>query len=1103
MFKSLGIATVFSFILIFNLSQYLSAQENVKFSKLNVDNGLPQSSVTSILQDKKGFMWYGTMSGLNRYDGYGFKTYYFNPRDTNSLSESWITTIKDDESGVLWIGTRNGGLCEFYPQTERFIRHKHNVNNNNSISDNVVNCLLKDGKETLWIGTENGLNKYSTSTNTFEKFYNKQTNEQSLGNNFINCVFKDNVGDIWVGTGNAGLSKLNKTNNTFENYVYKTGSTELKEILGIADYKKDILVIATVNGLRFFNKLTKQFVEVKEISNTLKTQSITSIYKTNENELWCGAQHNISLCSLIKLNIPSGKETVYLPNDLSSDAISNERILTMFKDRSNVMWVGTHGKGLNYFSLDRSKFFHIKKTGVTSTGLLNEYVYSLFEDKDSSVWIGTSDVGISHYYPTKGKMEFEPLLPSLVRINAIAEAENNSLWIGANNRNNIGLVLFDKTSKNIKVFESKPNDEDYINDAHVKTILVDGDLVWIGTVFGGLNVYNTKTKKFKHYTYNEGNPTTISANEINDIYVDKSGILWVATREGVSVFDKKTKNFTRYKYDIKDTQSISNNYVLCITQDGSGNMWMGTSLGLNKFDVKTKKFKSYTINDGLPDNYIYAVLEDKDGFLWTSTNNGLSRFDIKTNTFKNFSTSDGLQSKEFNTHAFHKGKSGNMYFGGINGLNLFNPDSVKIRQLVPDIIVTSFKIFGKEMMLDTAITYKKNITLSYGQNFLSFEFASVDFLFPNKNEFACKMEGFDKEWIQLGNHHNISYSNLDPGNYVLKIKGTNNDGVWNNDGASIYITILPPFYKTVWFYILCIASVCFFAYALHKMRLRGLLKTQQVLEAQVKERTMEISLQKDEIETKNKDITDSIYYAKRIQSAMLPPLNFFKKNLVDSFVLYKPKDIISGDFFWAAKSVDGKIYVVTADCTGHGVPGALMSLIGSSKLNEIIIERKISNPAHILNQLRDEIITSLNPEGVETESQDGMDAVICCYDFENMLLEFACANNPLWIIRNNELIEFKPDKMPIGKHYSEKQPFTGHQFKLQSNDLVISLTDGYADQFGGEKGKKFKYKQLQELLLSICNQPLQSQKYMLEKSIDDWRGTLEQVDDILIVGIRI
>lgn len=1094
------------FILIFIPSIFFGQDDN-RFYKLGLENGLSQSSVTCAIQDKQGFLWFGTQSGLNKYDGYKFKTYYFNPRDTNSLSESRITSIFEDNDGYLWIGTRHSGLNRFNPRTEEFKRFTNNPSDPNSLSNNTINCIFQDQAGNFWIGTENGLNFFDKKSNAFKRFLKNDMDIKTISSNSVRNIFQDEEGNIWVGTDHAGLNCYIKKENNFTRYYYPDAVSDLKTVKHIFQYQKKMLVISTEDGLRSFDLGRKKFIDLlTDIpdSDIVKHAAIDGTYEETDGKFWCSiSQDKFTSSAIACIDLPNKKVNYLFHDKNNANSVSDERILTIIKDRAGIIWLGTNGKGINYFYPKGTKFFHLQKNDSKLDFLSGDYIYSIYEDVDTTVWIGTSECGLNHYNINSKKMEYYKDILLGKRITSIENAGNGNLWIGCNSNVNGSLFLFDKETKQFYPFESKPNSDYYLNDLHITRILKEKNKLWFGTANGGLNVLNLETNKFKHYIHYDQDPYSIIGNEINDIYRDKNGKLWIGSAMGLDLFNESTETFTHFLYNSKDSTSISNNCILCIKQTKNNDFWIGTAFGLNKYDSKTKSFVSYSIKDGLPDNYIYGILEDDAGNLWISTNNGISKFNPKNKTFKNFDVSDGLQSKEFNTHAFHKGNSGLMYFGGINGLNIFHPDSIKENKIIPSLLITSFKIFGNNYFTDTTISYKKHIIINYSQNFLSFEFASVDYLFPEKNEFACKMEGFDKDWIQLGHNHNVSYSNLDPGEYIFRVKGSNNDGIWNNEGTFLKITIRPPFYKTNWFYIVCVLLIIMGAYIFYKLRVRGLLKKQAILEKQVIERTSKIEKQKDEIEAKNKDITDSINYAKRIQNAILASDNYLTKNLPEHLVLYKPKDIISGDFYWVSKTAEGKIFVVTADCTGHGVPGAFMSLIGAAKLDEIILERKISDPAKVLDNLREEIIHSLNPEGSGFESQDGMDVVICCFDFEKMKLNFSCANNPLWLFRENKMIEFKPDKMPIGIYQGKTKPFTLQTLDLEKGDVVYTFTDGYADQFGGEKGKKFKYKHLQEVLQANIHLPMSEQKKNLDNTIENWRGNLEQVDDILVIGIKV
>jgi serine phosphatase RsbU (regulator of sigma subunit) len=406
------------------------------------------------------------------------------------------------------------------------------------------------------------------------------------------------------------------------------------------------------------------------------------------------------------------------------------------------------------------------------------------------------------------------------------------------------------------------------------------------------------------------------------------------------------------------------------------------------------------------------------------------------------------------------------------------------------------------------VSFVEELDLDYDQNFLSFDFVALHYAAPEKNQYAYMMENLDTKWNECGTTRTASYTNIPPGDYIFRVKASNCDGVWNNEGRIIFITIHPPWWATWWFRSLAVLALAAGIIGYFRYRTASLRRRQKELEQTVKERTAEVVAQKEEItvqkhmvEEKQKEIIDSINYAQRIQRALLASDKLLQENLGEHFVLFKPKDIVAGDFYWGTPT-EGKFMLITADCTGHGVPGAFMSLLNISKLNETIIEKKIIRPDLVLNNVRSEIIRSLNPNAGDN-SQDGMDCVLFQLDLRNFTLQYAAANNGFYIVRNGSLISCSGDKMPVGKSHDDQRSFTLQTVELKPGDMIYTLTDGYPDQFGGPKGKKFKYKQLEELFVQIALDPIHAQKQKLDEVIEQWRGNIEQVDDICIIGIKI
>ncbi|MFN7012987.1 MAG: two-component regulator propeller domain-containing protein [Bacteroidia bacterium] len=674
---------------------------------------------------------------------------------------------------------------------------------------------------------------------------------------------------------------------------------------------------------------------------------------------------------------------------------------------------------------------------------------------------------------------------------SLYETSDGKIWMGSWGG---GLNFYDPVSETFSKPIMAGTKENELLDNNILCLLqTDENTLWAGSL-KGLNKINLQDFSIKKYTILEG----LSSNAVFCLHYEQNeNKLWIGLNNGgvnsLNLSDNTIKHYKKQKEN--SANSLSNNTVTCIYDDGQGNLWIGTRGGLNKFDKKTEKFEHYFEKDGLPNDYIYGILGDKNNNLWISTNNGLSKFNPKEKTFRNYYEIDGIQGNEFNQGAYHKGKSGKLYFGGVNGYNAFYPEDIKNNTHIPPIVITSFLKAGKEVKLDTSIFEKKFIEISYKDYFFEFEFVALDYVSPAKNLYSYKLEGFDADWSQPSTRNYANYTNLSGGDYIFKVKGSNNDGIWNDEGIAIHIRIIPPFYKTNTFIIssilIGILSIFFFI----RYRTNRIREEKRILEIKVQERTIELA-------QKNKDITSSIEYAKRIQEAILPQKELIFKHFPRSFILYKPKDIVSGDFYWFAIKNNKKIIAVV-DCTGHGVPGAFMSMIGHNLLNQIIIENEITDAAEILNQLNIGVQTALKQDQ-NSETTDGMDVCLCIFDDENKTLDYAGAYRPLYKIdkhKNLQIIE--GNKFPIGgNQISGERKYTSHIIKINEGDTFYMFSDGYADQFGGEKGKKFMLKRFQQLLINAYDLSLKGQEELLDKTIEEWKNGADQVDDILVIGIR-
>ncbi len=1089
---------VFSLLSFFFGFAISANSQEFKFSHITADQGLSMGVVNCILQDSKGFMWYGTQDGLNRYDGYNIVVYKNNQLDSSSISNNFINALYETRNGDLIIATNGGGFDSYNLSTGKFTHHIGVSSNKNSLSNNNVKAILEDRDGLLWIGTDDGLNSYHPKTKKFTRYYNDYKNANSISNNNAWCLHETEDGKLWIGTYGGGLNSYDKKTGRFEHFNQFDNSGNLlfeniNLIRSIYEDKDGLFWIGTFGaGIQVFNPQTGKFIsnlrEKDSEKNSLVNNQIMSITEDANGFLWL-ATYGAGIDLYEK---KTGRFRNISFDEKNSSGISNNQIKCIYHDKVGSVWIGTEGGGVNAYFRTSNKFKFYTNNSASTNGLKSNIVYALLQDRDGLLWIGTGRGGLSSLDRETNTYQHYPQLSPSGNNSILSLMEDNDgiIWVGTWGA---GLISYDKKTKKISVYPQFNT----VSAATIVSIFQDSNgKIWIGTYGAGVFVYDKTTKIFLNYNSENG----LSINNIYHVYEDRKKNIWIATDGGGVVrFNPTTKVFNTFNRD-EIVNSISSNSVNCSYEDAHGNMWFGTSNGLNKLDVKSKKFESYFEKNGLPNDFIYSILPDSKGCFWMTTNKGVSKFnpEIKNENgaaFRNYDVNDGLQGLEFNQGAYHQTKNGEILLGGVNGFNAFFPDKIKDNPNVPPVHIVSYKRFGKEVLLDTLIYDKQYLTLSYKQNFFSFDFVALDYQMPRKNKYSYMLEGVDADWSPPSTQRYASYTELSGGDYVLRVRGANNDGTWNNEGVTLYITIHPPFWKTKLFYGLCAFLIIGGFWAFLKYRTSAITRENKILEEKVEERTHELA-------QKNKDITSSIQYAKRIQLAILPPLEQIYKYFPDSFILYKPKDIVSGDFYWFGVK-DGKKIIAAVDCTGHGVPGAFMSMIGHNLLNQIISENGTTHPDQILNALHRGVQAALKQGSNVVDTSDGMDVAICCVDSENTTLEYAGAYRPLFVVNKDKFNKIDADKNPIGgSQLDADRLFKSHTIKLQKGDTVYMASDGYADQFGGEKGKKFMVKRFNELLLAMQSESMHDQQKTLDSTFENWRGAHQQIDDILVIGIR-
>ncbi|MCH8011501.1 MAG: histidine kinase [Candidatus Marinimicrobia bacterium] len=797
-------------LIIYTLSKMLIAQHHdIKFDHISVDQGLSQSSVRCILQNKKGFMWFGTDDGLNKYDGYGFTVYKHDPSNSNSLSHNYINSIYEDESGILWIGTWGGGLNKYDPVTETFTRYQQNPSNPNSLSHNYVNAIIEDKAGILWVATQVGLNRLDPVTESFIHYMHDPSNPNSLSHDYVNSIIEDRTGMLWIGT-KEGLNRIDPQTESFTHYKHNSSdpnSLSHDNVVIIYEGESGTLWIGTGGGIDKFDRTREKFIHYKHDpsdATSIIPGVIYSIYEDRIGVLWIVGD------GVSRFDPQTEKFTNYLHDPGNPYSISYSTILTIYEDRSGTLWFGSLLQGLNKYDRYKHKFELYKHDPDNPNSLAFHDVRAIYEDRNGILWIGAG--GLNRLDREKNKFTHFKNNP-----NAIFEDRFGVLWIGAG-----GLRKFDRATETVTTYQHDSLNPNSFTEGSVLSFCEDkSGVLWIGT-FSGLEKYDRESETFMHYKHNPDIPNSLSDNRVQAIYEDKRGNLWIGTwNGGLNRFDREKEEFIRYQHDPSNFNSISNNTIHYIWEDDDGNLWIATrGGGLNKFNPETEIFTHYREKDGFPDDWVYGVLGDDEGNLWFSTNKGIARFNPESGELREYSVEDGLQSNEFNFGVCYKSPSGEMFFGGVNGFNTFFPDQVEDNPYPPQIVLTDFKLFNKPVItgangsspLQKPISYIDDVNLSYNENFFSFEFVALHYANPERNQYAYKLEGIDEDWIYSGTRRFARYTNIGPGEYVFRVKASNSDGVWNEKGISLRLTITPPFWKTSWaygFYVLFLLSALY------------------------------------------------------------------------------------------------------------------------------------------------------------------------------------------------------------------------------------------------------------------------------------------------------
>jgi signal transduction histidine kinase/ligand-binding sensor domain-containing protein/DNA-binding response OmpR family regulator len=800
----------------------------IRFERISTEEGLPDATIICMIKDRLGFMWFGTGNGLARYDGYSFRQFTSGPANTKNLTNGLVYALLEDRMGQIWVGTVGGGLNKFDPATETFTYYQHDPKNPQSLSHDQVYSLFEDRSGRLWIGTTGGLDYFDRERQTFAHFDPDDISDPIT--NKVTSIYERSVepGVLWLGTLGGGLKRFDCQTHGFTHYRNDPRSdsslsdNQIWFVHGSSE-SANILWIGTINGLNKFDIARERFMCFKNDPRdpaSLSHNGVRTMLEDRSGILWIGTSGG----GLNRFDPGKERFVSYSSDPRDTRSLSNNNVVTLFEDECNVHWAGTRD-GLNRFTSPKEDFVIYQNDPHNPRSLSNNFLWSLYEDKSGVLWIA-SGLGLNRFdreTETFTCYKHDPDNLSSLRNNlvrTIYEDRRGILWVG--NVNGM-LHRFDRRtgkSKAIQLLVNQSNQKD--ND--ILSMLEDRNgTFWIGTT-EGLQTFDREKWISKPITIGPLGQDQTQRYQVNALYEDNDGTLWIGTStEGLLAFQSNSGTVTVYRNDSANTHSLGNNNVAFVTRDKSGTLWVATrGGGLNRFDDQKKEFNALTKDNVLPYSIIVGFLEDNSGNFWFSMGKGLCRFNPVTAAYRIFDAREVRQGSGFNTRSFCKSKTGAMYFGGVNGLDVFYPDSIHDNAHVPPIFLTSIKIHEKEFLTDTATAHLRTIRLSHTDNYLSFEFSALDFKDQKYNKYAYMLEGLEREWISCDTRRYAGYTGLEPGTYVFRVKGSNNNGVWNTQGAALTIVIAPPWWRTTWAYLFYVLSTLGTIYAFYRYQIARL-----------------------------------------------------------------------------------------------------------------------------------------------------------------------------------------------------------------------------------------------------------------------------------------
>jgi ligand-binding sensor domain-containing protein/serine phosphatase RsbU (regulator of sigma subunit) len=1027
----------------------LTKAQTYKFKTYGEQDGLSSRYVYTLNQDNKGYLLIGTSEGVFRFDGFRFIT--FSTKD--SLADNHITCSFLDKQGVLWYGHNNGDVSSY--SNGRFEAHRLNSTNQSRIIDIAQST---DGSH--WAVSQNqGVTKIST--NKEQLIISEGLLEFNLSSLFI-----DEANTFWFGT-DLGLIKCTlQPNNSFVSELID--GFPVSNVTDITPLNEHSFIVATEDAGIFkveSNKSGFNLEPIQCLEMDLSTAFVKEVKIDAEKNLWI-CTNNLGLVKLANPINGSYQKAIRFAEEGADNAVS---IKTSFTDREGNLWMGSIGSGLLKLQDD---FFSLYKLPESLNPM------ALMTQSDS-LWIGTTgNLLVSKQHPGNITHRFgkETGIP-VNGISCVASTKSGDIWIGT-----VEEGLWKKGASESRFKPFKISDDNL--SKKINAIAIKNDMMVVATDYGAYILKNEAIAN--HLSIESG----MNGNVVKSLLLDSQSRIWLGTTTSEILYVQNGE-LMHLESPLPNTALA----VRCLVEDQHGDIWIGTE-GAGIMNVTNPKNLFVQKSDGLYSDFCYSLVCDQQGQLWVGHHGAVSRLNLKKMEVQIFHPSANDQIN-FYDNAIAQSTDGLVYFGTDMGILRYDPSRDKLNGIEPILN------FNKVLINDSLWNMNTEISLPYGDYKLEFFFTGISLRNPEKVTYQYFLEGNDLEWSPASHLDFARYQKLSAGTYTFKVKAFNSDGIGGQTIHEIKITIAQPFWMQPWFWILCGVILFLSIRFIIRRRERILRENQEMLQRELDARTKEVVQQKELIEAKNKDITDSILYAKNIQKAMLPAMNTLNSFFSESFVFYKPRDIVSGDFYWAAQ-FESKVLIACADCTGHGVPGAFMSLIGTTVLKEVARMRHVTSPQELLNTLDVEIYNLLSNKSKDFLIEDGMDIAVIEYDIQTREARISSANRPVFIVRNGELQELKGDRRAIGgSTRNENSSFNQHEVSLNAGDTIYLFSDGITDQFGGPQGKKLKKSGLIDLLMQSQHMPLEKQGDHVRKAFREWLGETAQIDDVILMGMRV